>query len=83
MPTLRLTRSRSPTAARVGLEKAEDAFQEDGLAGARAADDDHGFPRAHVQIQTGQHLLRAERLVQAADADLGHAHEPKNIAVIM
>ena len=57
-------------AARVRLEKAKDALQQHRLAGTGAADDDHRFAWAQVEVNAIQDDLAAEGLAQTADADL-------------
>src|SRR3546814_9676167 len=62
-----------PDAAAVRVEDAQDALQQDRLAGAGAADDDDRLADAHVEVDAAQDLFRAERLVQVADGDLRRA----------
>src|SRR4029453_14288873 len=67
--------------------KAENALQQPRLAAAGAADDYHRFAVADIEIQVAQHDLAAERLAEAADADLGWGlllnHRAKNSSVRM
>ena len=74
----------------VGLQQAQDALQHYRFTGARAADDNHGFAHAHVQVQAVQHYLGPEPLMHSAQADLKLAivgfrfgHLAKNISVRM
>ena len=60
--------------AAVWTQQAQDAFQQDGLAAAGAADDDDALALLDLQIDALQHLLAAEGLAQALDDDLG-GHE--------
>ena len=68
----------------IGLEDADDAFDQHRLSGAGAADHDQGFAGADVEIEPAQDLFAPERLFQSADGDLDRrvAHVAKNASVI-
>src|SRR6185312_6133327 len=57
--------------AGIGIDQAEDAFDGDGFARARAADDDDAFLMADIEIDTVEHGLAPEGFLQAADRNLG------------
>ena len=85
MPNLRRTRLSSivverhdvlavdPDVAAVGLEQAHEVLHQHRLALPRAADDDVDLAALDVEIDAAQHLVRAERLLDAANADLVRA----------
>src|SRR6266699_1982005 len=49
--------------APVWLEQSDEMFQQDALAAAAAADDDHRLAGFHAQVHPSQHLLRPEALL--------------------
>ena len=55
--------------AAVGLQQADEVFQQHALAGAAAADDGEHFARHDVEVHAAQHDLSAEALVQPLGAD--------------
>ena len=59
-----------PDVAGVGLEQAHEVLHQHRLALPRAADDDVDLAALDVEIDALQHLVRAEALLDAADADL-------------
>lgn len=68
--------------AGVRRDDAQDAFDQHRLAGARAADDDHRFADADVEIEAVQDHFGAERLLQSANADLGSALVHRKVLIV-
>ena len=70
--------------AAIGIDQAEDAFQQHRLADPRSADDDHRFGGPNIEIEAAQYLVVAESNVQAENAYFWRlAHQvPKNNAVM-
>jgi len=65
--------------ARVRLDERVHVLQEDALSRATAAEDDERLPGEHVEREPTQHVLRRERLVERAAADVRRplAHESR------
>jgi hypothetical protein len=74
--------------ARIRHDDAEDAFEQHRFSGARSADHHDRFAWHDVEIEVAQDMMRAERLVQAANPDLrcridrNETHRAKNNSVI-
>ena len=66
--------------AGIGLEQAEDAFDQHRFAGARAADDDEALAGAAVEIDAVEHDLAPERLAQPRYRDLRVRRQPRSSA---
>src|SRR5262249_15981855 len=60
--------------ARVGLDQAGDQTEEDRLAGAAAAHDDHGLAPGQLERHTAKNLVRIEALSETGGLDDGLRH---------
>jgi hypothetical protein len=51
------------------VEQADDAFDENALAGSTSPDDHHGFAAFDLQIRPAQDMVLAEGLINVLDLD--------------